>query len=43
MTTAKTPPGVWVGQPLHFACLVSLLALLFHSFRRPLSDTAQDT
>ncbi len=30
MTTAKKPPpGVWVGQPLHFACLAFLLALVW--------------
>jgi hypothetical protein len=29
MTTAKTPPGIWVGQLLHFACLAPLLALLW--------------
>jgi hypothetical protein len=27
MTITKTPPGLWVGQPLHFACLAVLLAL----------------
>lgn len=27
MTKAKTIPGLWVGQPLHFICLMLLLAL----------------
>lgn len=29
MTTANTPPSVWDGQPLHFACLALLLALVW--------------
>ena len=29
MTAAKTPPSVWVGQPLHFACLAPLLAIVW--------------
>lgn len=29
MTSTKTPPGVWVGQPLHFACLAILLAIVW--------------
>lgn len=28
MTTARTPPGIWAGQLLHFACLATLLALV---------------
>lgn len=29
MTTTKTPPGIWVGQLLHFAGILVLLALLW--------------
>ena len=29
MTSAKTPPSIWVGQPLHFACVALLLALVW--------------
>jgi len=28
MATAKTAPGIWVGQSLHFACVALLLALV---------------
>jgi protein-S-isoprenylcysteine O-methyltransferase Ste14 len=27
MTTTNTPPSIWAGQPLHFACVAFLLAL----------------
>ena len=27
MTSTKTPPNIWVGQPLHCACLATFLAL----------------
>ena len=33
MTTAKTPPSIWVGQPLHFASLVSLLTLVWVAWK----------
>jgi hypothetical protein len=33
MTTAKTPPRIWLGQPLHFACLVLLLALAWVAWK----------
>lgn len=29
MPIAKTPPSIWVGQPLHFACIALLLALVW--------------
>ena len=29
MTNDRTPPGIWVGQSLHFFCLVALLALVW--------------
>ncbi len=29
MTTTKIPPGIWVGQPLHFASLALLLAFIW--------------
>jgi len=29
MTTAGRPPGIWIGQTLHFACLAALLALVW--------------
>ncbi len=29
MTSAKTPPSIWVGQPLHFVCVALLLALVW--------------
>ena len=29
MTTAKTPPGIWVGQSLHFGSATALLALVW--------------
>ena len=33
MTTAKTPPKIWLGQPLHVACLVPLLALVWAAWK----------
>lgn len=33
MTTAKTPPSIWVGQLLHFACLASLLFLVWVAWK----------
>ena len=27
MTSRNTPPGIWTGQPFHFACLAVLLTL----------------
>ena len=33
MTPAKTPPNIWVGQSLHFACLVPLLALVWAAWK----------
>jgi len=27
MTITRTPPGLWVGQKIHFICLISLLSL----------------
>ncbi len=29
MTMTKTPPGIWVGQLLHFVCILFLLTLLW--------------
>jgi hypothetical protein len=29
MTTAKIPPGIWLGQSLHFTCTALLLALVW--------------
>jgi hypothetical protein len=29
LTLAKTPPGIWVGQSLHFACATVLLGLVW--------------
>ena len=32
-TTAKTPPSIWVGQPLHLVCVALLLALVWIAWR----------
>ena len=29
MTAAKTPPGIWVGQPLHFVCAAILIVFVW--------------
>jgi len=33
MSTAETPPNIWVGQPLHWVCLATLLALVWVVWR----------
>ena len=33
MTPAKTPPNIWYGQSLHFACLVPLLTLVWAAWK----------
>ena len=32
MTSAKTPPGIWNGQALHFACLAAILLLTYFAW-----------
>lgn len=29
MTARNAPPGIWTGQPFHFACLAALLSLVW--------------